>query len=155
MTDTFKKIMRMSYADFTKLVDLLKPQLMVDDERALRATPRGALIPEQRLAMTLNFLGGDRIPALIDRYGVGVSTAYKIVWHTLGVINSCEALRTKFDVSAEVPFSHFRVRLFRGLSHVFAWSVVALHCPGVSSTGDRVRGEKQIVRCICCGRWCH
>ena len=110
--------MRMSPADFDELLGHLKPALAVDDAMALLATPNGALIPEQRLALTLQFLGGAKVISLVDIFKVGVSTAYRVIWQTLNAIISCDALCTELDTSASVcPHSSCPMLEFQMLAY--------------------------------------
>ncbi len=91
--------MRMKLPEFNKLVELLRDKITVSDVRAEAATPTGALCPEQRLALTLQFLGGAPYQTLVDIFSVGVTSVYDVIWHTIGAINSCEELRPKIDLS--------------------------------------------------------
>jgi hypothetical protein len=93
---------RMSPDDFDELLGLIRPSLEKDNTHAQCATPNGALIPEQRLALTLQFLGGARIPQLIDIFKCGISQAYQVIWSTLRAINECKALAPVWDVSVDV-----------------------------------------------------
>jgi len=95
----------MSADDFDALLGHLRPALIVDEAMALRATPNSTLIPEQRLALTLQFLGGAKVISLVDIFKVGVSTVYKVIWLTLKAIISCDALETVLDTSAAVYLS--------------------------------------------------
>jgi hypothetical protein len=93
---------RMSPEDFDELLGLIRPSLEVDCAQAQHATPNGALVPEQRLSLTLQFLGGARVPQLIDIFKCGIATVYRVIWSTLRAINECKALAPVWDVTAAV-----------------------------------------------------
>jgi hypothetical protein len=96
---------RMSPDDFDALLQLIHPAIEVDQKSARRATPNGGLIPLQRLALTIQFLGGGKVQQLVDIFGVGVSTFYEIIWSTLRAINACKELAPVWDISPEVCMS--------------------------------------------------
>ncbi len=57
-----------------------------------------AIVPEQRLAITLRYLAGGQILDLLDMAPVALNTAYQIVWSTIAAINNCKALALPFDL---------------------------------------------------------
>ena len=58
-----------------------------------------AVVPEQRLAITLRFLAGGLALDLLDMAPVALSSVYQIVWSTIAVINTCSSLAFNFDSS--------------------------------------------------------
>ncbi|XP_046418059.1 protein ANTAGONIST OF LIKE HETEROCHROMATIN PROTEIN 1-like isoform X2 [Neodiprion fabricii] len=70
----FWKYARMTLPSFQNLLDIANPSL-------LKRSPR-AINPEQRLALTLRFLSGDKVPAIAFAYRVGLSTVHKIIKET-------------------------------------------------------------------------
>jgi hypothetical protein len=154
--------MRMSGDDFDHLLDLLRPSLQVNEQYARNATPNGALVPEQRLALTLKFLGGEVVESLLDIFKVARPTVYMIVWSTLAAINSCKALQLHMDVSAEVRspssslswFSHSTHASKSGFAFIFP-------CPPLSlslyqackrrALEFKARSKSEGVFCACAG----
>ncbi|XP_024892191.1 uncharacterized protein LOC112467700 [Temnothorax curvispinosus] len=73
----FHKYTRMTLPTFQHLMDIVNPSLMKRSPRALE--------PEQRVAFTLRFLIGGKVPAVAFAYRVGLSTVHKIIKETCDV----------------------------------------------------------------------
>ncbi|XP_071653384.1 uncharacterized protein, partial [Temnothorax longispinosus] len=73
----FLKYTRMTLPTFQHLMDIVNPSLMKRSPRALE--------PEQRVAVTLRFLIGDKVPEVAFAYRVGLSTVHKIIKETCDV----------------------------------------------------------------------
>ncbi|XP_070169804.1 uncharacterized protein [Polyergus mexicanus] len=73
----FHKYTRMTLLTFQHLMDIVNPSLMKRSPRVLE--------PEQRVALTLRFLIGDKIPEIAFAYRVGVLTVHKIIKETCDV----------------------------------------------------------------------
>ncbi|XP_071640840.1 uncharacterized protein [Temnothorax longispinosus] len=73
----FHKYTRMTLPTFQHLMDIVNPSLMKRSPRALE--------PEQRVAVTLRFLIGDKVPEVAFAYRVGLSTVHKIIKETCDV----------------------------------------------------------------------
>ncbi|XP_070529981.1 uncharacterized protein [Cardiocondyla obscurior] len=73
----FYKYSRMTLPTFKNLMDIVNTSL-------IKRSPQ-ALEPEQRVALTLRFLIGDKVPTIAFAYRVGLSTVHKIVKETCDV----------------------------------------------------------------------
>ncbi|XP_032668398.1 protein ANTAGONIST OF LIKE HETEROCHROMATIN PROTEIN 1-like [Odontomachus brunneus] len=75
----FFRYTRMTFPIFNKLLEKAKPFLTKKSHRAL--------VPEERLAITLRYLAtGDQVLSIALAYRIGESTAYKIIKETCDVL---------------------------------------------------------------------
>lgn len=76
----FYKYTRMTLPTFQHLMDIVNPSL-------IKRSPR-ALEPEQRVALTLRFLSGDKGPEIAFAYRVGLSTVHKVIKETCDIFGN-------------------------------------------------------------------
>jgi len=95
----FKRHIRMSPSSFNKLVDLLRPSLLVDKNMAeLRGGP---ICPEICVYACLRFLAGGSYTDIKFFTGMSTPSLYRIVWKCIHAIIKCVALDITFPSSTE------------------------------------------------------
>ena len=100
--NTWWQAFRMSPPDFDRLLSWLRPALERDYKQGLRSTPNGALIPEQQLAMAIQFMAGCTVGSILDIFACSIAVVYATVWRVIDAINECSQLGYTFDISIEV-----------------------------------------------------
>ena len=70
-TKTFQSKYHMPLSSFTKLVDIIRPDITLDFVKSMNSTGGNTPIyPELTVAMSLRFLGGEHVKSLVDIFGV-------------------------------------------------------------------------------------
>jgi hypothetical protein len=95
----FKRHLRMSYESYSKLLELLRPHLNVDNKMALLRG--GAIIPEVRLYITLRYCAGGSYSDLAMFAGISFASFFRCMWMTIKAINSTGALDMYFPQSID------------------------------------------------------
>ena len=100
----FRRMYRLSWDAFTKLLALLKPELEpIDQTRASNAKYGERVLPETKLAITLRYLAGSSIHDLKMIFKTSISTLYDWIWSTVSAINSHPELQVSFPLPNKVP----------------------------------------------------
>jgi hypothetical protein len=95
----FKRHIRVSPSSFNKLVDLLRPSLLVDKNTAeLRGGP---ICPEICVYACLRFLAGGSYTDIKFFTGMSTPSLYRIVWKCIHAIIICVALEIIFPSSTD------------------------------------------------------
>ena len=100
----FRRMYRLSWDAFKKLLALLKPELEpIDQTRASNAKYGERVLPETKLAITLRYLAGSLIHDLKMIFKTSISTLYDWIWSTVSAINSHPELQVSFPLPNKVP----------------------------------------------------
>jgi hypothetical protein len=100
----FRRMYRLSWDAFKKLLALLKPELEpIDQTRASNAKYGERVLPETKLAITLRYLAGSSIHDLKMIFKTSISTLYDWIWSTVSAINSHPELQVSFPLPNKVP----------------------------------------------------
>ena len=93
----FKEMYRMRHTSFNKLLDLLRPSLIVNDKQA-RCASKGhsPIIPELILHCTLRYLAGGSVHDIRVTAGLSRASFYRVVTRCIDAINDCRALDFSF-----------------------------------------------------------
>jgi len=84
---TFKRRLRMSKVSFDKLLNLLRYDLLSDEEQA--SCRGGSIIPEVCLHVTIRWLAGGSHLDVIDIAGMSKASFYRVLWKTIFAICHC------------------------------------------------------------------
>ena len=89
----------MPFASFTKLVEMIRAQLVVDESQALRRG--GAILPEIYLYLTLRYCAGGSHSDIYLFTGISKPSFYRCLWLTIDAINNTPALDLHFPQTPE------------------------------------------------------
>jgi DDE superfamily endonuclease len=94
-TDTqFSTRYRMSKATFHRLLNLIRPKLVVDEKQSRNSTSGGNVIrPEHCLHCLLRYLAGGSYLDACDICKISESSYIRVIWKTLNAINTCPELQ--------------------------------------------------------------
>ena len=95
----FKRHLRMHPESFNKLLDLIRPELEVNNVMA--ALRGGAIKPELRLYCAIRWLAGGSYTDICIGIGISQCSFYRVCWETIQAIINCEALSIRFPQGEE------------------------------------------------------
>jgi hypothetical protein len=94
----FRRHLRMSYDSFCRLLEQIKSNLVVPDEK-MAALRGGQIIPELHLYATIRYLAGGSYSDICLFCGISVPAFYCILWRTIHAIN--KAITISFPTTPE------------------------------------------------------
>lgn len=108
----FRRHLRMTYDSFLRLLEMIKPHLVMRDER-MASLRGGQILPELHLYATIRFLAGGLYSDICLFCGISIASFYSVLWRTVHAIN--KAIKINFPRTTEECAVH--AAQFEGISH--------------------------------------
>lgn len=96
----FHVMYRMTIGSFNKLLELLTPKLQLN-ERFGRLSSGEPISCEIMLHCTIRYLAGGSYHDIRQTASISKPSFYRVIWHTISVINNCAALAVKLPSDSD------------------------------------------------------
>jgi hypothetical protein len=92
----------MSYASFSKLMEILQPWLQTNAKQSSNASKgKQPIVPEIIMHCTLCYIAGGSYHDICTNAGMSIMTFYRCVCHGIDAINSSSVLRLIFPITVD------------------------------------------------------
>jgi hypothetical protein len=100
--DKFKRLYRMNYASFTRLVEIIRPMVEVDKEMSYIRTSKGSILPEIMSHCLLRWLSGGEYLDIRLGAGISVPSFYRCIHKCMDAILAADELSFSFPSGEQI-----------------------------------------------------